>query len=109
MQGDEQIEIRAEELIPLLANTPRSFALIDCRERFELGRGTLPGAQVMPMSEMQTRLSELNRDLPVVVYCEHGVRSMNVAAYLQGLGMKARSLAGGFAEWSGPREPATQG
>jgi rhodanese-related sulfurtransferase len=106
MQGDEQIEISAQELTPLLTDAHRPFTLVDCRERFELGRGILPGAVVMPMSEMQSRIAELDRDRPVIVYCEHGVRSMNVAAYLTSLGMRARSLAGGFADWTGPREPA---
>lgn len=105
MDGDDQIEISAQELIPLLDQQPLPFALVDCRERMELGRGILPGATVMPMSEMQARIGELDRDRPVVVYCEHGVRSMNVAAYLTGIGMKARSLSGGFAYWTGPKVP----
>jgi rhodanese-related sulfurtransferase len=78
------------------------FQLVDVREEFELSRGVLPGARWLPMSSITARVEELDRSRPVVCYCEHGVRSYDVAAWLQQRGFQAKSMAGGFAEWQGP-------
>jgi rhodanese-related sulfurtransferase len=106
MDGDDQLEITRETLKDMLTQPHRPFEIIDCRERMELGRGIIPGSKVIPMSELQRRLEEIDRHRPVIVYCEHGVRSLNVAAYLSGLGIMAQSLSGGFAAWDGERASA---
>ena len=77
-------------------------SLLDVREDYELARGILPGAIHIPMSQLETRVSELSQDAAYVVYCEHGVRSLHVTAWMIHLGYKVQSLAGGFAEWRGP-------
>ncbi|MGI8907156.1 MAG: rhodanese-like domain-containing protein [Candidatus Sumerlaeaceae bacterium] len=82
-----------------------AISLLDVRETFELSRGVLPQAVCIPMSELLERVAEIPADRPVVCYCEHGVRSYDVAIWLQQQGYSARSLAGGFAEWLGPKVP----
>src|SRR5690606_24231666 len=77
--------------------------LIDVREDYELARGILPGALHMPLSHFQDFLPHFTPDRKYIIYCEHGVRSLDVAAWLQAnKGIHAKSMAGGFAVWTGP-------
>lgn len=78
------------------------LVLLDVREEPELDRGLLPGAMCIPMSQIPQRWPELPEGRPIVVYCEHGVRSAHVAAFLTGQGRTAISMADGFASWTGP-------
>ena len=51
---------------------------------------------------------EAFRGRPVVVYCHHGVRSLDGAAYLRSRGLEAVSLHGGielYAQMVDPRLP----
>jgi rhodanese-related sulfurtransferase len=80
-----------------------SFVLLDCRERDEWDFCHIDGALLIPMSELQARVTELapHRDSQIVVYCHHGVRSLRVALWLQQQGFShAASMAGGIEEWS---------
>jgi len=95
------MEIERETLAERL-QSPAVFTLLDIRETWELTRGLLPDAIHIAMSELENRVPELSKAVPVVVYCEHGVRSLHVAAWLIQQGYQAESLAGGFAAWHGP-------
>jgi rhodanese-related sulfurtransferase len=101
MAAETPLEIDGDELTELLRGDAPPV-LVDVRETVELDRGILPGAMLIPMSGIQTQLGRIPKDRPVVIYCEHGVRSFSVAAYLRENHWQARSLTGGFAEWDGP-------
>jgi len=80
-----------------------SFLLLDCREQDEWDFCHIDGAILIPMSELQTRVPELepHRDAEIIVYCHHGVRSLRVAMWLQQQGFRqAASMVGGIEEWS---------
>ena len=77
--------------------------LVDCREAGELAVASLEIAMHVPMAEIRSRLPELEEhiDRPVVVMCHHGVRSLQVVAFLREAGFdEPRSLAGGIDRWS---------
>jgi adenylyltransferase/sulfurtransferase len=79
------------------------FLLLDCREQDEWDVCHIDGAILIPMSELQSRVQELeqHRDSEIIVYCHHGVRSLQVAMWLQQQGFQqAASMAGGIEEWS---------
>jgi rhodanese-related sulfurtransferase len=95
------MEIDGAELQRRIESGDNTGALVDVRETVELGRGMLPGAVNMPMSEFDRHAGELDKAREIICYCEHGVRSLSVAAYLASLGFRARSLRGGFAAWKG--------
>ncbi len=79
------------------------FVLLDCREQDEWDFCRIDGAMLIPMSELQLRVSELDphRNAEIIVYCHHGVRSLRVALWLQQQGFsQAASMAGGIEEWS---------
>jgi rhodanese-related sulfurtransferase len=58
----------------------------------------LPGALLLPLQELQTRVSEVDQlaGKDVVVYCHHGMRSQRGAAFLSSRGVQASSLTGGI-------------
>jgi rhodanese-related sulfurtransferase len=91
-------EIQPADLIPQYRNgaAPK---LLDCREPFEWAQVRIPGSLHVPMSEIPSRLGELDPDAEWVVVCAHGNRSYAVAGYLLHNGLQASSLAGGVTDW----------
>ena len=82
------------------------FLLLDCRRPEEWQATRIEGATHMPMADIQRRAEELEsddgaRDMPIVVHCHHGMRSLKVTATLRAMGFtNVRSMAGGIDLWS---------
>lgn len=79
------------------------WLLVDCREPDEHATANISGAQLIPMSQLPERLSEIEefRERPLIVHCHHGGRSLRVARWLREQGFaQAQSMAGGIDEWS---------
>ena len=99
---DHPWEILPAELAAALGGDAPPL-LIDCRNDGELAVASVEAAMHVPMSDVKARLPELEEHLedPVVVMCHHGVRSLQVVAFLRESGFAdARSLAGGIDRWS---------
>ncbi len=74
--------------------------LLDVREPWEYLAGHVPGAQLIPLGELEQRVSEVPRDREVLAICHSGQRSLAAAGYLQQLGYTAISnVDGGTAAW----------
>ena len=73
--------------------------LLDVREPWDYTEKRIPGAFNIPLGELEDRLDDIP-DLPVVVVCEHGVRSEIGAQILAEARHPAvYNLLGGTAEW----------
>ncbi|HVU87947.1 MAG TPA: rhodanese-like domain-containing protein [Pirellulales bacterium] len=84
-------------------DTGEVFLLLDCREADEYAVARIEGARLLPMSELSSRLAELEayRDKQIVVHCHHGGRSERVANWLRGQGFaQARTMVGGIDRWA---------
>jgi rhodanese-related sulfurtransferase len=79
-----------------------AFELLDVREPWEFEIARIEGAKLMPMGDVPSRAhQELDPEDHIVVVCHHGVRSMNVTAWLRQQGFeKAQSMRGGIDRWS---------
>lgn len=78
-----------------------SWQLIDVRERWEHGLANVDYATLMPMSEIHTRVQELEKTTPVAVLCHSGIRSAQVAGWLRQLGFgQVANITGGIDAWS---------
>jgi rhodanese-related sulfurtransferase len=79
-----------------------NFTLLDVREPWEFETAKIERARLMPMGDVPSRAhQELDPEEHVVVMCHHGVRSMNVTAWLRQQGFdKAQSMRGGIDAWS---------
>jgi rhodanese-related sulfurtransferase len=87
----------------------RGAYLVDVREPYEYDEGHVPGARSMPMNTIPDRYDELPRDRTVYLVCAVGVRSMQVARYLDQLGFDVRNVEGGTSEWIGAGFPVKTG
>ena len=84
------------------------YTLVDVREPWEFQTAKIEGATLMPVGDVPSRAhQELDPDEHIVVYCHHGVRSMNVTSWLRQQGFeKAQSLAGGIDRWAREVDPS---
>jgi adenylyltransferase/sulfurtransferase len=75
--------------------------LVDVREPWEFEVCRIEGAKLIPMGTIPANLQALDTGDEVICYCHHGMRSLDVAAWLRGQGVEgAKSLAGGIDRWS---------
>lgn len=81
--------------------------VLDMREPWEVQLASLPNAIHIPMGSLPASLDRLDPDRSTVCLCHHGVRSMQVAFYLQRQGFRdVINLTGGIQAWSEQVDPA---
>jgi rhodanese-related sulfurtransferase len=94
------IEIRPQEVKERL-DSGRTFMFVDVREQWEFETAHIAGARLVPMRDVPEHLGEFRDADEIVLYCHHGIRSMDAAAWLRAQGVDgARSMAGGIDRWS---------
>ena len=79
-----------------------SLVVLDVREEPEYITGHVPGAELLPVDELNAETAaELNPtpDTPVMVYCRTGFRSGRAARILKRLGYTDIRDMGGLAGW----------
>jgi rhodanese-related sulfurtransferase len=81
--------------------------LLDVRFPEEHAHVALPHSVLIPLPELDERAEELEvfRGRPIVVYCHHGVRSLDGTLYLRAHGLDAVSLRGGIDLYSRMVDP----
>jgi rhodanese-related sulfurtransferase len=99
-------EILPEAYAKLRAQ-PNPPTLLDVREPWEIETAAIPGATPIPMGEITSRaFTELDPDLPYVVLCHHGARSLSVTMWLRNQGFDhVQSLAGGIDHYTRTVDP----
>lgn len=88
-------EITIEEFAAAQANG----TTVDVRERGEYVQAHVPGAVLVPMSQLASRLGELDRSHRIHVICQSGNRSKAMTDLLVAQGFDAVSVAGGTRAW----------
>ena len=79
----------------------QQWQLLDVREHWEIEIASVPGSIRIPMSEIPSRQSELDADVPIAVLCHSGVRSARVAGFLADQGFcRVANIAGGIDAWA---------
>jgi len=73
--------------------------LIDLRQPGELQQGQIPGAENLPLPQLRAQASQLPKDVPLIVYCQVGLRGYIGQRQLQLNGYSVRNLNGGFRAW----------
>lgn len=84
------------------------LTVLDVREPWEYQTAHISGSKHIPMGDVPARFQqELDPEDHIVVVCHHGVRSMNVTAWLRQQGFeKVQSLRGGIDRWSREIDPS---
>ncbi len=79
----------------------RNIAVLDVREPQEISAGKIEGALEVDQAKAQEILQTWPRDREIIVYCQHGERSLQAAQFLQSHGLEnIKSLTGGYAAWT---------
>jgi rhodanese-related sulfurtransferase len=89
-------EIDVDELAARLEG---GSALIDVRETDEYVDAHVPGAVLLPLSDLANRLDEVPSGEPVLLICKSGARSMRAAEALASRGHDVTNVAGGTQAW----------
>jgi rhodanese-related sulfurtransferase len=99
----DALEITPEEVRRRLDSGER-FHLIDVREPDEYSLAHIAGCELIPMRTVPGALAKLqseSQNAPLIIYCHHGVRSLNVVHWLREQGIGAcQSMSGGIDAWS---------
>jgi len=80
------------------------YQLIDVRQTEEYSDGHIPGARLLPLDELEGRLSELPQEQDIVFYCRSGARSQAAAVIALDENptlQKVYNVIGGFMAWDG--------
>jgi adenylyltransferase/sulfurtransferase len=100
-------EVDADEAQRLVA---AGAQLIDVREPWEWAVSHIPGAVLIPMGDLPSRMSEIDPQRQAVIYCAVGGRSARAVESLQRAGYtKVLNLSGGIMEWTNRRLPTESG
>lgn len=95
-------ELSVEQCKELLTR-PEPLLLIDCRELNEFAYCRIAGARPVPLSNFagSAEAEFSSSDTPAIIYCHHGVRSLNAVYYLRDQGFShTYSMRGGIDQWS---------
>lgn len=84
--------------------------MLDVREPSEWTEYHMPGATLIPLGELEARLTEVPRDQKVIVVCRSGNRSASGRDILLKYGFsQVTSMAGGMNAWSAAGYPTETG
>lgn len=95
-------DIEPQELHSLMQNCTNGDCpvVVDVREPWEYRQGHVPGAILMPLGQIASRVTELDPNRPVAVICASGNRSQSAAALFGQKGFKTiYNVLGGTGAW----------
>ena len=82
----------------------KDYMLIDVRQPDEYKQAHIPGAKLIPLMELESRLVDLPPDMDIVFYCRSGARSRAAAVLAIDSAVplnKIYNLMGGIMAWDG--------
>jgi rhodanese-related sulfurtransferase len=77
----------------------RQALLIDVRSASEFATGHIPGAIHMPLEQVESRVDDLDANLPIILTCKSGQRARMAAVLLEPCRPQAKVLEGGTDAW----------
>ena len=99
------IEITPREVKDIM-DRGEKFLFVDVREKWEFDTSWIQGAVLVPMREIPANLAKFEGADQIVLFCHHGIRSLDAAAWLRSQDVAgAKSMAGGIDRWSAEIDP----
>ena len=103
------MEVQPQD-VKVRLDSGEKLRFIDVREPHEYAQACIEGSDLIPMRSIPAELQTLEKhadDAILIVYCHHGVRSLQVVNWLREQGLEAcQSMAGGIDAWSVNIDPA---
>ena len=93
-------QITAEDAKKIM-DSGEEHIILDTREQDEFDEGHIPGAILIPYTEIENKAEEMlpDKDKLILVYCRSGRRSKIAAASLAKLGYTNVKEFGGIIDW----------
>ncbi len=93
-------QITAEEAKKIM-DSREDFIILDVREQDEFDAGHIPGAMLLPYTEIENKAEAIlpDKDKQILVYCRSGRRSKIAAEALAKLGYTNVKEFGGIIDW----------
>ncbi len=112
VESAEYDDINLEQAFNMLSSDPDTF-LLDVRTQGEYENdGHIPGAYLIPHTEVRDRMNELplNKTTTVIVYCRSGFRSAIAGELLVEFGYSdVKNMEMGFLGWASEGYPVSKG
>lgn len=110
-QQMETSEITVQELKQLLDSGADDFVLLDVRNPHEYEIAQIPGAVLIPLSEIENgqgilKVKELVNGHRLIAHCKSGMRSTKALGLLKEAGVDGTNVKGGILAWSKEIDPS---
>lgn len=104
-------ELEVDEYKTRFKDAAAAHLLLDVRTPEEYEQARIPGAQLIPLDDLPQRLTEIPQDVPIVVVCRSGMRSVMAIYTLKSAGITNElfNLEGGTLEWARHQWPLERG
>jgi rhodanese-related sulfurtransferase len=94
-------ELTSDECKTYVEQATDKPLLLDVREPWEYRIAHLEGSTLIPMRQIPQQAKSLDPGRETIVICHHGIRSRQVARFLESLGFSnVINLAGGMDAWA---------
>ena len=93
------IDICVEKAHELIEGNPEEIILLDVRTEGEYNAEYIPGAINIPLSDLESRIDELDSSKAIIVYCKSGGRSRTASETLAQRGFVVYNMEGGINAW----------
>ncbi|BAZ22673.1 UBA/THIF-type NAD/FAD-binding protein [Kalymmatonema gypsitolerans NIES-4073] len=110
-QQMEMSEITVQELKQLLDSGTDDFVLLDVRNPHEYEIAQIPGAVLIPLSDIENgegvlKVKELVNGHRLIAHCKSGMRSAKALGILKEAGVDGTNVKGGILAWSKEIDPS---
>ena len=83
--------------------------VLDVRQPAEYKSGHIAGTKLIPLHELQDKITQLPKDRPIIAVCRSGSRSGRAARILTEAGYEVENLRGGMIAWEMAGFPVKKG
>jgi len=102
-------QLSVQEFAELLEQERDHIAILDVREPGEVATAAMEKSVRIPLGQLETRTSELDRNQLIVVHCKGGYRSSIATSILRRAGfLDIANLTGGFDAWQAAHADAAK-
>ncbi len=106
--GNDYGDVTVQEAKKLIEDEPE-LVILDVRTDAEYNNGHIEGATNIPVEELANRLTELDKNSELLVYCRTGNRSSTAVSILDDAGFsKIYHMSEGISAWTQQGYPVVQ-
>lgn len=109
LRSREDLVIQTQRVTAAAAAEMEDRTIVDVRSAKEYESGHIQGSINVPLNHLEDGISEIPREMPVVVHCQGGYRSSIATSILQKHGLEnVLDMVGGYKAWCGSKLPVVE-